>query len=141
MYHIKSIQVNEQGVEALFLVSENNRDFWTDWKQDKRTLVIAKNFIELFIRIVNNGTRWAIATGKLKILDGNRGLIEMKNFGGVQRVLCYIHAEEPVNMVMLEEFEGHKGGSKIPASTMKRCSEKAAKARRLLEGEDSGKDA
>ena len=141
MYHIKSIQLDTEGTVAFFLVSENDRDFLTGWKEKKQTKEVGANFIRLLININRHGYDWAFSSSKLKHLDGNLGLVEIKGFRGIWRVLSYLHESDQKQMVMLREFRGHQGSDKVPASLLEECRRLAEVAKRLIERElDNGDD-
>lgn len=135
MNSLKQVQLDNRGTKALFLVTKNTRDFWSDWTKKTKTKERAAVFAELVFRIQEKGIQWAINASKLKVLDGNIGLIEIKNFEGVQRVLCYMPENEPLYIIMLKNFEGHQGSDKIPPALLKQYKRLAKDAAELLEKE------
>jgi len=129
MYRIKSIRLDEEGTQSLFLVSENSRDFLTEWAKEKRTKSVAKSLTSLLIRMYKNGLDWALSSGKLRIIDGNLGFVELRDFSGVWRVACYLPNIKSKQMVLLREFRGHQGSNKIPPAVFEDCLQLVNEAR------------
>jgi len=132
MFHVISVKLNDQGAQALFLVSESNRNFLSGWAKGKRTKAVAKNFTTLLLLIEKHGFGWALNSGKLICVDGDLGLFEMRSFSGVWRVACYFHSES-WQMVMLKEFRGHQGSNRIPPGVLKDCKTLAREAKSAME--------
>lgn len=51
--------------------------------------------------------------GKLRCLDQETGLYEVKGFDGVAREMAYIVCKEPLRIVLLYRFKGHQGSGNI----------------------------
>lgn len=137
MHHIKSIQIDKKGTTALFLVSEGGHDFWSDWAKKKATRSLAAKFGSIIFRIQEKGTRWAVQSNKLRVLNGNIGVAEIKGFEGVWRVLCYIEDSDLSNAVMLKAFRGHQGSDQIPPEIIRQGNRLAGIAKEILKEEIS----
>ena len=141
MYHIQVVRLNEKGIHALFLVPESNHEFWSDWVKKKSTKQVALGFASLITRIQAYGVAWAVKTNKLKTIDGNLGVVELKNFEGVWRALCYLQNENQQNrLVMLKEFRGHQGSDTIPPDILEQCRKLSEVARKLMMEERNNED-
>jgi len=137
MYHIISVQLNDSNDRALFLVTDSERTFWNKWLGQSKTMQIAHSFRSLLLRIQENGWRWAVDTGKMRVLDGNLCLAEIKSFSGVWRVVCYYSQERTAQIVLLDAFRGHQGSDRIPPGSIEKYKKLAFEAERLLKKENN----
>jgi len=138
MYHIESVQLNELGYRAMFLVTESGHSFWAEWAQSKRTRDVAKDFGTLLLRIQTHGVDWAIRTGKMRVIDGGIFLAEIKSFSGVWRVACYSPSDAGTGLVLLKAFRGHQGTNKIPPHSLAELKKLASEAEVLLKETHDG---
>lgn len=135
MYRIESVQLDKYGTKALFLVSESGHNFWSEWAKKKATKATAVNFASLIFRVQEKGLSWAIQTSKLRVIDGNLKMVEIKNFDGVWRVLCYMDETDLDNAIMLKRFRGHQGSNRIPPEILKQGKHLAEIAENILKEE------
>ena len=63
-------------------------------------------------RICSYGVQKAVSTSKLRLLDAEAKLYEIKHYEETYRYLCYIDPDYLV-IVLLREFQGHKGSGNI----------------------------
>lgn len=68
---------------------------------------------------------------KLRLLDAELGLYELKGYSGVNREMAYILYQEPLRIVLLFSFKGHQGSGNIH-SEIKKARPIARAAKELL---------
>ena len=71
-----------------------------------------KLFLQL-AKIIDYGVAVSCRTEKLRCLDQETGLYEVKGFDGVAREMAYIVCKEPPRIVLLYRFRGHQGSGNI----------------------------
>lgn len=72
----------------------------------------AVNLINQIDKIISHGIKASCATGKLRLLDAELGLYELKGYSGVNREMAYILYQEPLRIVLLFSFKGASGKRK-----------------------------
>lgn len=90
----------------------------------------AVNLINQIDKIISHGIKASCATGKLRLLDAELGLYELKGYSGVNREMAYILYQEPLRIVLLS-FKGHQGSGNIH-SEIKKARPIARAAKELL---------
>lgn len=91
----------------------------------------AVNLINQIDKIISHGIKASCATGKLRLLDAELGLYELKGYSGVNREMAYILYQEPLRIVLLFSFKGHQGSGNIH-SEIKKARPIARAAKELL---------
>lgn len=91
----------------------------------------AVNLINQIDKIISHGIKASCATGKLRLLDAELGLYELKGYSGVNREMAYILYQEPLKIVLLFSFKGHQGSGNIH-SEIKKARPIARAAKELL---------
>jgi hypothetical protein len=119
--------VNKTGLEVPCLVTQNDRDCITELTKKRVNIEAAKGFEKLLGSLSRHDFDWgwAYATHKARILDGNIGLLELKNFGATWRIACYLSERGRNKFVLLESFKSHQGTDHIPPDIMDRLRTKA----------------
>ena len=84
-----------------------------------RTAQTAVNLIRQIDKIIDCGIKSSCATGKLRLLNAEIGLYEVKGYAGVNREMAYIVYQEPLKVVLLFSFKGHQGSGNIHSGIRK----------------------
>ena len=71
-----------------------------------------KLFLQLG-KIIDYGVATSCQTQKLRCLDSETGLYEIKGFDGAAREMAYIVCKDPAHIVLLHRFRGHQGSGNI----------------------------
>ena len=79
----------------------------------------AVNLINQIDKIISHGIKASCATGKLRLLDAELGLYELKGYSAVNREMAYILYQEPLKIVLLFSFKGHQGSGNIHSEIKK----------------------
>ena len=64
-------------------------------------------------KIIDHGVVASCLTGKLRCLDSEIGLYEVKGFDGAAREMAHIVCKDSAHIVLLRRFKGHQGGGNI----------------------------
>ena len=109
-----------------------SKDFIDKWMTNEKQQESYDNLIAVVIRIIERGAASMSNSQKLRCIDAPLGLYEIKNFYKARRVMAVIRGE----VVMLFEYEAHKGGNKKnDRKMMKRARQQAKIACALIERE------
>ena len=96
-----------------------------------------KLFLQLG-KIIDYGVATSCQTQKLRCLDSETGLYEIKGFDGAAREMAYIVCKDPAHIVLLHRFRGHQGSVNIHREikqTRKLALEASAQLERLEKAE------
>lgn len=96
-----------------------------------------KLFLQLG-KIIDYGVATSCQTQKLRCLDSETGLYEIKGFDGAAREMAYIVCKDPAHIVLLHRFRGHQGSGNIHREikqTRKLALEASAQLERLEKAE------
>ena len=96
-----------------------------------------KLFLQLG-KIIDDGVATSCQTQKLRCLDSETGLYEIKGFDGAAREMAYIVCKDPAHIVLLHRFRGHQGSGNIHREikqTRKLALEASAQLERLEKAE------
>ena len=77
-----------------------------------------KLFLQLR-KIIDYGVATSCQTKKLRCLDSETGLYEIKGFDGAAREMAYIVCKDPKRIVLLHRFKGHQGSGNIHGELLK----------------------
>ena len=96
-----------------------------------------KLFLQLG-KIIDYGVATSCQTQKLRCLDSETGLYEIKGFDGAAREMAYIVCKDPAHIVLLHRFRGQQGSGNIHREikqTRKLALEASAQLERLEKAE------
>ncbi len=121
------------GITVLCLSSTTaNGSFISKWMMSPKQHESFDNFTAVIRKIQERGPSDMIRSKKLRVIDGNLNLYEIKNFQKAQRVMAVIEGD----IVLLLRYEAHKGGNdNNDPKIMKRARKAAEIAHALLEKE------
>lgn len=86
-------------------------------------------------RVAEAGVGWAITAQKLKLLEDDLALYELKIGNTTLRIMTYLHNQ--TQPIYLFDFEGHQGKTgQIPQGCMKRGRTLAKAARECMQKEE-----
>ena len=122
-----------EGVKVFCLATRaSEKDFVDKWGLDAGQQESFERFVSVVKRIGERGPLVMAKTQRLRCIDGNLGLYEIKNFYKAMRVMAVIRQ----NTVLLFRYEAHKGGAgNNDPKMMKRARQRAKTACELLEKE------
>ena len=137
-YKLVSYDLDE-GFQMLVLGSVDQdgeaSTFIGDLQSSGKTIDRASLISKSAKRIAMGGIEWAIVSRKLRKIDSDLALFEMKINKSVIRVMTYIHEEE--TPVYLFDFDGHQGKTgKIPQSYIDKGREMAIHAAECMRSEE-----
>ena len=136
--YVLSEHLIDEAVVVYCVVAESSqRDFLDKWMANKQEQESLENFKAVVTRIAQHGITKMSNSTKVRCIDGNLDLYEIRNYFSTDRVMAVIRGE----MVLLLRYEAHRGGNKKNSSkVMKRTMKLAKIAQELLEEEFGGKD-
>lgn len=131
----------DEGYEMLVLSHQRSADGTARTFIDKlidspRTEERLDRITKMARRVAEYGIDWAFSSGKLKLLENDLALYELKVGNTTIRVMTYLHEKQ--TPVYLFDFTGHKGKTgSISKNDMEKGRQLAKEARQCLERKGS----
>lgn len=125
----------KNGAETLcYALADSNtgRSPIDDLLDDKKKQTVFRDLATTITRIRAYGITPSLQSSKLRLIDSSLNLYEIKNFSGVNRVMCCITDSGEMILIVLFHFYGHQGTGKIPKQTLEKAKRLAREAMALV---------
>lgn len=112
-YELVEYQLDEQHKFWELKVSSHDQTELQKAIANRRLKESCNKLFSQLAKIIDYGVAVSCRTEKLRCLDQETGLYEIKGFDGVAREMAYIVCKEPPRIVLLYRFRGHQGSGNI----------------------------
>lgn len=112
-YELVKYQLDERHVFWELKNSSHNQSELQKAMADHRLRESCRKLFKQVEKIIDYGVVASCQTGKLRCLDSEIGLYEIKGFDGVAREMAYIVCKDSAHIVLLRRFKGHQGSGNI----------------------------